>query len=108
MLLSFQPVIGESFKENNDPEPLVTYNNCIVWIFGNTNNVNAPFTWIFGIYLALFKKNIKVEAKNEEGEKLNVFVRGLDGVELGSWLSKEQLEVRLNSATGILFWAGKS
>lgn len=108
MLLSFQPVVGESFEENNDPEPLITYHNCIVWILGSTNNVDAPFTWLFGVYLPLFKKNIRVQAKDEDGEKLNVFVRGLDGVELGSWLSIEKLDVQMNGATGILFWAGKS
>ena len=49
-------------NEGNDSEPrdTISYQNCIVYIFGKCKTVVGPLTWIFGFYRPLFKFSLNL------------------------------------------------
>ena len=82
------------------------YSNCVIIIFGKCNEVIGPLLWKFGFYCNFFKKDFTVNAKGEFGETMNLIVRGGDNFKF-LW-GKENINIELKGATGILFWGGKS
>jgi len=94
-----------SNEKNCETMGAITYNNCVVWIYGKCKNVGGALTWIFGFYCPLLKKHLWIQASGQEGESLNVLVTG-DGI--GTYLSQENIYIELWGATGIMYWFGKS
>jgi hypothetical protein len=94
-------------NEGNDSEPrdTISYQNCIVYIFGKCKTVVGPLTWIFGFYCPLFKKHFWIQASGQEGESLNVIVTR-DG--FGAYYDYENIRIELQGATGVMYWFGKS
>lgn len=94
----------DNYDEKNDIEPKTseTYTNCIVLIFGNCNLVGGALTWLFGLYIPLFKKHIWISAG---GESLSAVILGGGA---GVYFSIENLHIDMLGTNGILFWGGKS
>ncbi len=81
------------------------YVNSVVIIIGKCNIVQGPIFWIFGLYIPLIKRSFYIRASGEEGEQLNVIVRG---DKFATYIDNEDIIVDVNRAHGILFWGQKS
>lgn len=82
------------------------FSDCIMIIFGKCNDVTGPLLWKFGLYCNFLKKDFTINAKNEEGDNINLMIRG--GGSFKFLWGKEDINIQLKGATGILFWGGKS
>jgi len=81
------------------------FENSVILIIGKCNIVKGPLVWIFGLYIPFFKKSFLIRASGEEGEQLNVFIRGNHSA---GYIDNENILVEFNRAKGILFWGKKS
>jgi len=115
MLPSFSVALGEipnleenKIKEENEVEPLDTdtYSNCRILVSGQCDTVLGPLVWLLGFYCPLFKRNFIIRASGGETEKLNVIVFGNGN--FGTYYDLENIQLDIRSASGILFWYGKS
>jgi len=83
------------------------FSDCFIVVNGNCNTVTGPLIWIFGIYCPLLKRNFNILTNNGENESITVLVFG-QGLQLGAYIGQEHISVDINSARGLLYWAGKS
>ncbi len=110
ILSTIQVVLGNNLDTNEpkiiNAENNESFNDCIIIIFGKCNDVTGPFLWKFGLYCNFFKKDFTIDAKGEIDETINIIIRG--GGNFKFLWGKENINIKLNGATGILFWGGKS
>jgi len=110
LLSTIQIVLGENIDDNQPKiiktEINETYNDCVIIIFGTCNDVQGPVLWRLGLYCNFFKKNFVINANGDIDENVNLIIRG--GGSFKFLWGKENIFIRLNGATGILFWGGKS
>lgn len=81
------------------------YVNSVVIIIGKCNMVHGPAIWLFGLFMPLIKRSFYIRASGEEGEQLNVIVRG---DKFATYIDNEDIIVDINQAHGILFYGQKS
>lgn len=81
------------------------FRNSIIFVSGSCNKVTGPLIWIFGFYCPLLKRSFFIRALGEEGEKLNVVIKG---DEYATYYDIEDINIQIRRANGILFWGGKS
>jgi hypothetical protein len=81
------------------------YVNSVVIVIGKCNMVKGPPIWLFGLYIPLIKRSFFIRASGEEGEQLNVIVRGN---KFAAYMDNEDIIVDINRAHGILFYGQKS
>lgn len=110
LLSSIQVVLGENIV-SNEPKKETTeinesFTDCIILIFGKCNDVSGPILWRLGLYCNFIRKDFTINANGEIDENINVIIRG--GGSFKFLWGKENIDIRLNRATGILFWGGKS
>jgi hypothetical protein len=110
LLSSIQIVLGNNI-DPNEPQTINFQNNeyfndCIILIFGTCNDVKGPLLWRLGLYCNFFKKDFTINANGEIDENINLMVRG--GGSFKFLWGKEDINIHLNGATGILFWGVKS
>jgi len=110
LLSTIQTVIGSNIdehqiktlnSENND-----SFNDCVILIFGTCNDVRGPLLWKLGLYCNFLKKDFLINANGEIDESINLIIRG--GGSFKFLWGKENISIRLNGATGIIFWGAKS
>jgi hypothetical protein len=107
---TIQIVLGGNI-DNTEPKIIKTeinetFDDCIILIFGTCNEVQGPVLWRLGLYCNLIKKNFVINAKGEIDENVNIIIRG--GGSFKFLWGKENIFIRINGATGILFWGEKS
>ena len=107
---SIQIVLGNNIEtiysnriNSNENE---NFNDCIILIFGKCNEVTGPLLWRFGLYCTFFKKDFTINADGEFGEVIHVIIRG--GGSFKFLWGKENINIQLKGATGILYWGVKS
>ena len=109
-LSTIQIALGENIDNTqpkiNKTEINETFDDCIILIFGACNEVQGPVLWRLGLFCNFIKKNFVINAKGEIDENVNLIIRG--GGSFKFLWGKENIFIRLNGATGILFWGGKS
>ena len=105
MLASLPVTLGRTDEQEKEPLETKTFTNCVIWVFGKCNTVTGPLLWKLGLYCPLLDKNFGIEANGEEGEKLNVIIRG---EEFGVYYGYENMDIDIARARGILFWGGQS
>jgi len=81
------------------------FRNSIIFVSGSCNEVTGPLIWIFGLYCPLLKRNFFIRALGEEGEKLNVVIKGDI---YATYYDIEDITIQIRRANGILFWGEKS
>ncbi|MDH7507476.1 MAG: hypothetical protein QHH15_06825 [Candidatus Thermoplasmatota archaeon] len=110
LIILVQP-IGLSANNNFEEKRFIIktttdyYSNSIILIIGKCKIVQGPLFWIFGLYIPFFKKSFLIRASGEEGEQLNVMIRGN---KFATYIDVENILIEFNKATGILFWGQKS
>ena len=110
MILSTLPVglsSNSNFEEKQISSKTATdhYENSVVLIIGKCNIIEGPILWIFGLYIPLIKRSFYIRASGQQGEQLNVMVRGS---QFAIYIDNENIIVDLNVAHGIFFWGQKS
>jgi hypothetical protein len=109
-LSSIQIVLGDNIDSNQpeiiNSEDYVRFNDCIILIFGTCNDVKGPLLWKLGLYCNFLKKDFTINAEGEIDESVNLMIRG--GGSFRFLWGKENINIRLNRASGIIFWGGKS
>lgn len=107
---SVQVALGDTIDYNESKKMNTgvneNFSDCIIIIFGKCNDVTGPLLWRFGLYCNFLKKDFSINAKYEEGDNINLIIRG--GGSFKFLWGKEDINIQLNGATGILFWGGKS
>ncbi len=110
LLSTIQVVLGNNIYTNEpkilNSENNESFNDCIILIFGKCNDVKGPLLWKLGFYFNFFKKDFTINANGDIDETINIIIRG--GGSFKFLWGKENININLNSATGILFWGGKS
>ena len=76
------------------------FGKCIIFIFGNCNRVTGPLVWMFGLFFPLLKRNFGIIALGEEGEKLNVIIKG---DEFATYYDIENINIQIRRANGFFF-----
>lgn len=107
------PSIQVALGDNTDNEETYVSNagetdhftDCIVIIIGKCNTVTGPDLWKFGFYCALAEQNFEIKASGGEGETLHVLIRNS---KFATYFGYENIDIKLEQATGIIFWGGKS
>ena len=110
IMLSTLPVSlssSSNFEKNQITSTSTTdhYVNSVVIIIGKCNIVQGPAIWLLGLYMPLIKRSFLIRATGEEGEQLNVIVRG---DKFAAYIDSENIMVDINQAHGILFYGQKS
>jgi len=98
---------ASNFQEKKISSTTTTdyFEDSIIIIIGKCNLVTGPLAWAFGFYIPLVKKSFLIKASGEEGEQLNILVRG---DKFASYIDNENILVEFYGAKGILFWGQKS
>ena len=80
------------------------YSDSIVLISGKCNIVTTTGLWLFGLTY-INKKEITIQAQNEDGEKIHVLIFPPN---FAFYFSQENVKIKMESTEGFLFWSQKS
>ena len=96
LLVSSVPVVSATTAEFTDS---------IILVVGNSNTVySTTILWLFG-WKFMVRKQLTIQANNENGEHLNAFVFP---PKIGIYLSHEDIRIQLAQVRGLCFWGKRS